>query len=454
MNNKKPTSPDSKHTSLGLLATGGVDPDDAYERVSALQRMVTDTLFREYKVRVLPRQFEPRECITPRYIRFPLDLAVGERLKSLTDRNEEIAILAGKSHCDIYTDEQGVIWCAFPRKKASTVNAYEYLVAMPPKPRGYAALGLDTKGQPIALDLLGSSEHPHLLTTGTSGAGKTVNQKVMLASMAYWTRPSYVNFIILDVKGGESFSVFGDASADERLIHMMHPVVYDPGEMRRVLWWVVKEIERRQRERMTLPHIVVITDELADVIRVAGQDAHDACKVILDRGRSANVHLMVATSRPDKDSIGKLGGLLKFRISFSTVRASDAFLTTNQSGSGAHHLGMGGDMLIGERGVRAQGFMISDHDVRKLLAPHFHATRRELTFEPVRVPDPPTPGRPVAEPKDEELELLRAYYAQHARWPTPSALSRGLLGKGMGVSRAHRLLDKARGKPGKDEPDD
>lgn len=437
----------SGKSDLTLLATGGVDPRDICDGVKDLQKLVADTLFFRYQVKTLPRSFRPEQCVSPRHIRFPLDLVSGERLKRVTDHRNEIAILAGKQSCEIFTDEEGVLWIEFPRSTSVTVNALDYLSVIQPPGEGHAALGVDSFGNPVSINML-ASDVVHVLTTGTSGSGKTINQRVMLASMALWTRPRTVNFLILDVKGGESFGVFGDAQSSLHLLHLAHPVIYEPPEMKRVLWWVVSEIERRQEARVRLPHLFVVTDELAEVLTVAGQDAHDAFKRILERGRSAGVHVMAATTRPGKESIGVLGGMFKFRITLSAVRATDAFMATNRAGSGASGLSMGGDMLIGDRSVRAQGFMISDSDIQILLNRWMKPEARRIDFQRSRgaLPVPPVPkvGRPVAEPTDKEVDEVLFYYSKNGKLPSVSALTRGILGKGMGSERARKLLAEAR----------
>ena len=124
----------------------------------------------------------------------------------------------------------------------------------------------------------------------------------------------------------------------------------------------------RQQAGVRKPALILVIDEIADVLRVEPQ-LETLITRILERGRSAGVHIIAATNQTNKKRLGDLPGLFKFRVTLSQVRTQDAVSATTQSNSRANRLGMGGDMLVGEHGVHLQGFMVSDEQIAELLTP-------------------------------------------------------------------------------------
>jgi DNA segregation ATPase FtsK/SpoIIIE-like protein len=435
-----------KNSALAKPANfAGVDLGVAYQMVRNLQLLVVDVMQRDYKVRVLPHEFLPHQCVTPRYLRFPLELVSGERFYWLKQREPEIAMIAGRTFCVIYMQD-GVIWCLIPRKQTSVVELERVLEVVPTHQPGYAALGLDMEGRPRAASLI-SDDKPHTLISGTSGSGKSIFQKAVVTSMALWASPAEVNFVLCDVKGGETFGVFD--SDGERLIHMAKPLLVDTGEILEAASWLAQQTVERQRAGVRKPALMFFIDEIADVLRTEPRIENYLAR-ILERGRSAGVHIVAATNQANAKRLGQLPGLFKFRVTLAQVRAQDAVAATTRGNSRANFLGMQGDMLVGDENAHLQGFMVSDEQIRKLLrdaiAP-VELTRSELAQQVeapavvAKIVEPVKAGRPKSDFTPEEVAQCLAYREQHGNFPSVSAISRGVLGTGgMYVERAKRLL--------------
>ena len=428
----------------------GVDLGVAYTSVRNLQLLVVDILQRDYKVRVLPGEFTPNQCITPRYLRFPLELVSGERFYWLKQREPEIAMMAGRSFSVLYVQD-GVIWCQVPRKQVSVVELVHILEMLPSHAPGHAAIGLDMDGRPRSANLT-SDDKPHTLISGTSGSGKSTFQKAMITSMALWATPEEVNFVLCDVKGGETFGVF--AQGGQRLAHLAAPVLVETEDILEAARWLTAKMVERQKAGIRKPAIIFVIDEIADVIRVEPKIEGFLAR-ILERGRSAGIHVIAATNQTNAKRLKDLPGLFKFRISFAQVRSQDAVAATTRGGSRANFLGMKGDMLVGDSGAHLQGFLVSDEQIANLLAGLFvsgaaTALEAEMAEQPEivvpKVAAAAKPGRPKSDFTPEELAACLAYRAEHGSFPSPSAISRGILnpdGSGMYVERAKRLLLEA-----------
>ncbi len=268
-------------------------------------------------------------------------------------------------------------------------------------------LGKDIGGQPIIADL---AKMPHLLVAGTTGSGKSVAVNTMILSLLYHHSPEKCRFIMIDPKMLE-LSVY------DGIPHLLTPVVTEPGKAVVALKWTVHEMEERYRamsklgvrnmdgynERMRealkkgetlmqkkqtgfdetgaavyedvpmdlaeLPYIVVIVDEFADLMLVAGKDVEGAIQRLAQMARAAGIHLIMATQRPSVDVItGVIKANFPTRISFQVTSKIDSRTILGESGA-EQLLGMG-DMLYmapGGRVTRVHGPFVSDSDVEKVV---------------------------------------------------------------------------------------
>ena len=248
-------------------------------------------------------------------------------------------------------------------------------------------LGVDTIGNPVIIDL---AKMPHLLIAGSTGSGKSVGLNAMLISLLCKTSPDDLRLVVIDPKRLE-FAPYTD------IAHLLFPIVTDPKIAPSVLRWVVKQMEERYeimaaagarnihdyRKNMqihnqeSMPFIVVIIDELADLMMCAGKEVEDAIIRITQMARAAGIHLIAATQRPSVDVIT---GLIKVnfpsRISFRVTSKIDS--RTILDCAGADKLLGRGDMLFLDANdsllKRVHGAYVLDKEINQVIG-HIRAQR-------------------------------------------------------------------------------
>lgn len=307
---------------------------------------------------------------------------------------------------------QNVIGIELPNRVRQTVylrellNAREYSETQVGLP---LILGQDIGGYPVIADL---SKMPHLLVAGTTGSGKSVSVNAMILSLLFKLPPEKCKFIMIDPKMLE-LSIYDD------IPHLLTPVVTDPKKAVVALKWAVKEMENRYRAmsklgvrnidgfntRLTearrtgevlvrrvqtgfdpetgkpifenqgldyelLPYIVVVVDEMADLMLVAGKEIEATIQRLAQMARAAGIHLIMATQRPSVDVItGTIKANFPTRISFQVTSKIDS--RTILSEQGAEQLLGQGDMLHmagGGRISRVHGPFIRDDEVERVVS--------------------------------------------------------------------------------------
>lgn len=270
------------------------------------------------------------------------------------------------------------------------------------------ALGKDIGGDPIVVDL---ARMPHLLVAGTTGSGKSVAINTMILSLLYQLTPEQCKFIMIDPKMLE-LSVYDD------IPHLLSPVVTEPTKAVVALKWTVREMENRYKlmsnlgvrnidsynkrlreaakkgeelfrtvqtgfdpdtgkpvmervplETTPLPYIVVVVDEMADLMLVAGKDIETSIQRLAQMARAAGIHIIMATQRPSVDVItGVIKANFPTRISFQVTSKIDSRTVLGEQG--AEQLLGQGDMLYmagGGRITRIHGPFVDDLDVEKVV---------------------------------------------------------------------------------------
>lgn len=270
-------------------------------------------------------------------------------------------------------------------------------------------LGKNIGGEPIIADL---SRMPHLLVAGTTGSGKSVAINTMILSLLYKHSPKTCKFIMIDPKMLE-LSIY------DGIPHLLAPVVTEPSKAVAALKWVVKEMENRYRMMSTagvrnidgynkeiteaakhgkkferqiqvgfdpetgkpkyetvsldsnpLPFIVVIVDEMADLMLVAGKDIEGSIQRLAQMARAAGIHIIMATQRPSVDVItGVIKANFPTRISFQVTSKIDSRTILGEQGA-EQLLGMG-DMLFmrgGGRIERVHGPFVSDREIQEIVS--------------------------------------------------------------------------------------
>ena len=268
------------------------------------------------------------------------------------------------------------------------------------------ALGKDIAGHPLTVDL---GKMPHLLVAGTTGSGKSVAINAMILSLLYKATAQEVRLIMIDPKMLE-LSVY------DGIPHLLAPVVTDMADACNALRWAVAEMERRYRlmsklgvrnlagynrkvkdaseqgepikdpffvrpadavgdvetpDLETMPFIVIVVDELADLMMVAGKKLEELIARLAQKARASGMHLILATQRPSVDVItGLIKANIPSRISFQVSSKIDSRTILDQMG--AEQLLGHGDMLYLTPGMvaptRVHGAFIADHEVHKIVA--------------------------------------------------------------------------------------
>ncbi|MBN8648506.1 MAG: cell division protein FtsK [Caulobacterales bacterium] len=271
------------------------------------------------------------------------------------------------------------------------------------------ALGETIGGEPSIVDL---SKMPHLLIAGTTGSGKSVGINAMILSLLYRLTPDQCRFIMIDPKMVE-LSIYND------IPHLLAPVVIDPKKAVSALKWTVREMENRyklmskvgvrnitgfnerareaqrkgetfehiertgwnretgepifesrQLELKPMPFIVVVIDEMADLMMIAGKEIEGAVQRLAQMARAVGIHLITATQRPSVDVItGTIKANFPTRISYMVTTKIDSRTILGEGG--AEQLLGQGDLLFmanGGRISRLHGPFVSDDEVRQIVA--------------------------------------------------------------------------------------
>lgn len=321
--------------------------------------------------------------------------------RNMSAISARIAVIPGRN----------AIGIELPNAKRETVYLRELLAASEyesTSARLTLALGKDIGGEPVVADL---ARMPHLLIAGTTGSGKSVGVNTMILSLLYRLPPEQCRFIMIDPKMLE-LSVY------DGIPHLLAPVVTEPGKAVVALKWTVREMEDRYRkmselgvrnitgynERLgeargkneslsrtvqtgfdadtgkpifeerpldltPLPFIVVIVDEFADLMMVAGKDIEASIQRLAQMARAAGIHLLMATQRPSVDVItGTIKANFPTRISFQVTSKIDSRTILGEQG--AEQLLGAGDMLFmpgAGRMARVHGPFVSDAEVEKVV---------------------------------------------------------------------------------------
>jgi S-DNA-T family DNA segregation ATPase FtsK/SpoIIIE len=357
----------------------------------------------EFGVRGQIDQIRPGPVVTL----YELVPAPGVKSARVVALSDDIARSMSVAACRVaVVPGRNAIGIELPNQKRETVYLRD-LLASPEYERSTLALpmalGENIGGEPYIADL---SKMPHLLIAGTTGSGKSVGVNAMILSILYRLAPDQCRFIMIDPKMLE-LSVY------DGIPHLLAPVVTDPKKAIVALKWTVREMEDRYRlmskigvrnvasynerakeaaakgehfertvqtgfddsgrpvyesERIDpkpMPYLVVVIDEVADLMLVAGKDVEGAVQRLAQMARAAGIHLIMATQRPSVDVItGTIKANFPTRISFQVTSKIDSRTILGEQG-GEQLLGQG-DMLYmagGGRITRLHGPFVSDEEV-------------------------------------------------------------------------------------------
>lgn len=362
--------------------------------------------------------------------------------RSMSAISARVAVVQGRN----------AIGIELPNQSRETVYLRELLSSEDfekSKHRLAIALGKTIGGEPVIVDL---ARMPHLLVAGTTGSGKSVAINTMILSLLYRLKPDECKLIMIDPKMLE-LSVY------DGIPHLLTPVVTDPKKAVVALKWAVREMEDRYKKmskigvrnidgfnarvseakakgeiiRRTvqtgydketgeavfeneefdlsvLPYIVVIVDEMADLMMVAGKDIEGAIQRLAQMARAAGIHLIMATQRPSVDVItGTIKANFPTRVSFQVTSKIDSRTILGEQG--AEQLLGQGDMLYmagGGRISRVHGPFVADNEVEKIVA-HLKTQGQPQYLEAITMddeePSDDAPSLPGTMDAEEGLDL-------------------------------------------------
>ncbi len=394
--------------SLDLLDPPELHQEQGYtdEQLEMMSRLLEDKL-KDFGVIAEVVEVNPGPVIT----RFELQPAPGVKASKITNLARDLArsmavmsvrvveVIPGKS----------VVGIEIPNESRQTVRLSEVLNSKPYREASSKltlGLGNDIAGNPVVVNL---AKMPHLLVAGTTGSGKSVGVNAMLLSLLFKATPDEVRLMMVDPKMLE-LSIY------EGIPHLLTPVITDMKEAAGGLRWCVGEMERRYRllakmgvrnlagfneklikareqgqpikdplwnpeqeglpldtpapELDTLPYIVVVIDEFADMMMIVGKKVEELIARIAQKARAAGIHLILATQRPSVDVItGLIKANVPTRIAFQVSSKIDSRTILDQSG--AENLLGNGDMLYLPAGVsvpnRVHGAFVSDDEVHRIV---------------------------------------------------------------------------------------
>ena len=324
--------------------------------------------------------------VGPAITRYELKPAEGVRVSKIANLADDIALNLAAETIRIEAPIPGkqAVGIEVPNTEKETVHFRDVVESdsfQDSKSKLSVALGKDVAGNMEIADI---AKMPHALIAGATGSGKSVCINTIITSIIYKAKPSEVKFVMVDPKVVE-LSVYNG------IPHLLIPVVTDPKKAAGALAWAVQEMDNRynlfaqkgvrdlkgynamaEKEGIgTLPQIVIIIDELADLMMVAAKEVEDSICRLAQKARAAGMHLIIATQRPSVDVItGIIKANIPSRIAFAVSSQVDSRTILDQVG--AEKLLGKGDMLFYPSGapkpVRVQGAFVSDEEVEKIVS--------------------------------------------------------------------------------------
>ena len=321
----------------------------------------------------------------PTVTRYDIELEQGVKLSRVTNLAGDLALALGVVNVRIapIPEKISTVGIEVPNKIVSTVCLRD-IIDTPKfasaKSKLSFALGKDISGECIIGNI---AKLPHMLIAGTTGSGKSVCMNSLILSLLYKARPDEVKLIMIDPKMVE-LGVYNG------IPHLYVPVVTDPKKAAGALQWSVVEMLKRYRlfseagvrdlenynrhcvavGEPTLPQVVIVIDELADLMMIASKDVEESICRVAQMGRAAGMHLIIATQRPSADVItGLMKANIPSRIAFAVSSTLESRIILDQGGA-EKLIGMG-DMLFSPVGIgkpiRIQGAFVSDEEREEVI---------------------------------------------------------------------------------------
>ncbi|MBW3592267.1 MAG: DNA translocase FtsK [Actinobacteria bacterium] len=393
----------------------------------------------------------------PRVTRYELQLAPGTKVGKVAALRDDLAYALATTEIRILAPIPGkqAVGVEVPNLSPNIVTLGDIYDDLPPTASPVSVwLGKDISGASVWTDL---ARMPHILIAGTTGSGKSGCINTLLCSILLRSTPDDVRMILVDPKRVE-------LGLYESIPHLLTPVVSSPKAAAAVLGNLLSEMERRYekmslarsrnlpelnrvlaaRGEETLPYLLVVIDELADLMMISPQEVEDAIIRLAQKSRAVGIHLVLATQRPSVDVItGMIKANVPSRIAFAVSSQTDSRVILDASG--AESLLGQGDMLFKPLGTsrlqRVQGAFVTEEEIG-LIVDQCRAQRAQELDESLLEVSAPTEGDELEDEEfdpDEDPLLERAIeIVVQTQTASVSLIQRRLR---VGYTRAGRLVD-------------
>jgi S-DNA-T family DNA segregation ATPase FtsK/SpoIIIE len=339
----------------------------------------------------------------PRVTRYELQLAPGTKVSKVAALKDDLSYALATTEIRILAPIPGkqAVGVELPNLSPNLVTLGDIFDDLPATASPLAVwLGKDISGTAVWTDL---ARMPHLLIAGTTGSGKSGCINTLLTSVLLRSTPDEVRMILIDPKRIE-------LGFYESIPHLLTPVVSSPKQAAAALTNVVAEMERRyeklsvvrarnlaeanrtlrQRGEQSMPYLLVVIDELADLMMISPQDVEDAVIRLAQKSRAVGIHLVLATQRPSVDVItGMIKANVPSRIAFAVSSQTDSRVILDQAG--AESLLGQGDMLFKPLGTsrlqRVQGAYVSEEEIALVVEQCRHQRDQELDESLLELPE-------------------------------------------------------------------
>ncbi|HYY76492.1 MAG TPA: DNA translocase FtsK [Gaiellaceae bacterium] len=397
------------------------------------------------------------QVVGPRVTRYELQLAPGTKVGKVTALKDDLAYALATTEIRILAPIPGkqAVGVEVPNLAPNVVTLGDIFDELPQNASPLSVwLGKDISGASVWADL---ARMPHILIAGTTGSGKSGCINTMLCSILLRATPDDLRMILVDPKRVE-------LGLYESIPHLLTPVVSSPKAAAAVLANVLTEMDRRyermslararnlpelnralrKRGEQTLPYLLVVIDELADLMMVSPQEVEDAVIRLAQKSRAVGIHLVLATQRPSVDVItGMIKANVPSRIAFAVSSQTDSRVILD--GGGAESLLGQGDMLFKPLGTsrlqRVQGAFVTEDEIALLVEQARSQREQDLDESLLEAPEPVGHGEEGDEDfdPDEDPLLDRAIeIVVQTQTASVSLLQRRLR---VGYTRAGRLID-------------
>ena len=451
-----------------LLQTEYLELDQQEQEVRDRARVLEKT-FAEFGFKVKVVEIETGPVIS----QYEIELEAGLRLAKITNLADDLAIALRVPSVRIVAPIPGKnsVGIEVPNTTRQMVRLREVIEETQAKSRTMKIpifLGKDVAGNPMVVDM---ASMPHLLIAGRTGTGKSVCLNSIIVSMLMTRRPDEVRMLMIDPKMVE-------LTPYKSLPHLMHPVVTDMKKAEAILAWAVEKMEERYallakvgvrhltqynalgREKLlerikpeseeaaaaiptTMPFIVMIADEIADMMMTAGKEIEQHIIRLAQKSRAVGIHLILATQKPTVDVItGLIKSNLPARIAFQVASRTDSRVVLDEMG--AERLLGNGDMLFLSPGtsqiLRGQGTFVSDDEINGVMGT-IGTTEPQYAAELVNLQPAPSgdaaKGGSDGKDRDDLYAAAVEVIIREGRGSV-SLLQRAL---GVGYGRGARLID-------------